>query len=238
MKNLIEVFLSIALTLAVVSLSAQEQLTLKQAQDYAVKNAYAVQSAQLDFKKVEEQIKETKAKGLPQINASGSFQNFLDIPVQVIPDFISPAVFGTLLQTGVLPTDYPQPEATFVEAQFGTEYTASLGITASQLIYDGTFLIGLKAVRGVRELTNVQLEKTEEEIKVQIAGAYHLCLAAEENVKILQESLAILEKTLSDTRALYTNGFVEEQDVEQLELSMSSISNQIQYARNQKNHSA
>lgn len=166
MKNLIEVFLSIALTLAVVSLSAQEQLTLKQAQDYAVKNAYAVQSAQLDLKKVEEQIKETKARGLPQINANGSFQNFLDIPVQVIPDFISPAVFGTLLQTGVLPSDYPQPEATFVEAQFGTEYTASLGITASQLIYDGTFLIGLKAVRGVRELTNVQLEKTEEEIKV------------------------------------------------------------------------
>ncbi len=234
MKNLIEVFLLIALTLAVVSLSAQEQLTLKQAQDYAVKNAYAVQSAQLDLKKVEEQIKETRARGLPQINANGSFQNFLDIPVQVIPDFISPAVFGTLLQTGVLPSDYPQPEATFVEAQFGTEYTASLGITASQLIYDGTFLIGLKAVRGVRELTNVQLEKTEEEIKVQVADAYHLCLAAEENVKILQESSEILEKTLSDTRALYTNGFVEEQDVEQLELSMRSISNQIQYARNQK----
>ena len=77
----------IAVTLTSISLSAQEQITLKQAQDYAVKNAYSVKSAQLDLKKVEEQIKETTARGLPQINADGSFQNFLDIPVQVIPDF-------------------------------------------------------------------------------------------------------------------------------------------------------
>lgn len=234
MKNTVLAILSFVFAFMSHTLSAQEGLTLAQAQAYAIKNAYSVQAAQLDLKKVEEQIKETKAIGLPQVTAEGAFQNFLDIPVQVIPDFISPAVFGTLIQTGVLPADSPEPEATFVEAQFGTKYTASLGITASQLIYDGTYLIGLKAIRGVRELTNVQLEKTEEEIKVQIAESYHLCLAAEENVKILKESSGILEKTLSDTKALYTNGFVEEQDVEQLELSMRSISNQLQNARNQR----
>jgi len=215
-------------------IDAQEQLTLKQAQDYAIQNAYSVQTAQLDLRVVEEQIKETKAIGLPQVNAEGSFQNFLDIPVQVIPDFISPTVFGTLIQTGVLPADSPQPEATFVEAQFGTEYTANLGITASQLLYDGTYLIGLKAVRGLKELTAVQIEKSEEEIKVQVADAYHLCLAADENVRILTESSGILEKTLSDTKALFENGFVEQQDVEQLELSIKSLSNQIKNAQNQK----
>lgn len=234
MKNTVLAILSFVFAFMSHNISAQEGLTLAQAQAYAIENAYSVQAAQLDLKKVEEQIKETKAIGLPQVNAEGAFQNFLDIPVQVIPDFISPAVFGTLIQTGVLPADSPEPEATFVEAQFGTKYTASLGITASQLIYDGTYLIGLKAIRGVRELTNVQLEKTEEDIKVQIADSYHLCLAAEENVKILKESSGILEKTLSDTKALYTNGFVEEQDVEQLELSMRSISNQLQNARNQR----
>ncbi|MFK7755431.1 MAG: TolC family protein [Flavobacteriales bacterium] len=234
MKNLTVIILSFSLALISSGLSAQEELTLEQAQEYALKNAYSVKAALLDLKKVEEQVKETKAIGLPQINAEGSFQNFLDIPVQVIPDFISPAVFGTLLETGVLPSDSPQPEATFVEAQFGTEFNAGLGITASQLIYDGSYLIGLKAVRGVRELTAVQIEKSEEEIKVQIADAYHLCLAADENIKILNESSGVLEKTLSDTRALYENGFVEEQDVEQLELSIRSLSNQIQNAENQK----
>ncbi len=234
MKKSIIVFLISILGVTWSSLQAQEQLTLQQAQDYAIKNAYTVQAAQLDLRKVEQQVKETKAIGLPQINAEGSFQNFLDIPIQVIPDFISPAVFGTLLETGVLPPGSPEPEATFVEAQFGTEFTMSGSITARQLIFDGSYLIGLKAIQGVRELTNIQVEKSEEEIKVQIADSYHLCLASEENVKILDESLEILTKTLSDTKALYENGFVEQQDVEQLELTVSSVSNQIQNAENQK----
>lgn len=228
-------FILTALLLSLAStLRAQESLTLQQAQAYAVKNAYSVQAAQLDLSKVEQQVKETVAIGLPQISAEGSFQNFMDIPVQVIPDFISPAVYGTLIQADILEADYPQPEATFVEAQFGTDYTMSGSITASQLIFDGSYLIGLKAVKGVRDLTQIQLEKSEEEIKVEVADAYHLCLASEENILVLQEGLDILTKTLNDTRALYENGFVEQQDVEQLELSIKSISNQIQNAKNQK----
>ncbi len=234
MKNLIVIILLSVLTLFNLSSVGQEGLTLEQAQTYGVQNAYSVQSALLDLKKVEQQVKETTAIGLPQINAEGSFQNFIDIPVQVIPDFISPTVFGTLIQTGVLPSDTDQPEAEFVEAQFGTEFTASFGLTATQLLYDGSYLIGLKAVRGVRELTSVQIEKSEEEIKVQIADSYHLCLAAEENVKILEESFGVLDKTLSDTKVLYENGFVEQQDVEQLELSIKGLNNQIQNAKNQR----
>lgn len=233
-KKYVLVLIAPLLALSFSTLSAQEQLTLQQAQQYAVKNAYSVQAAQLDLRKVEQQVKETKAIGLPQINAEGAFQNFLDIPVQVIPDFISPAVFATLIETDVLADDSPMPEATFVEAQFGTEFTLSASISATQLIFDGSYLIGLKAIQGVRDLTNIQLEKTEEEIKVKVADAYHLCLASEENVEILKESAEILSKTLTDTKALYENGFVEQQDVEQLELSIKSISNQIQNAKNQR----
>ena len=213
---------------------SQEELSLIQAQQYGIQNAFSVQSAKLDLQKANERVKEIKAIGLPQVNAQGSFQNFLDVPVQVLPDFISPSVYGVLIQSEVLEPDYPVPTPTFVEAQFGTSFTASGTIQASQLIFDGSYLIGLKAIQGVRELSTIAVEKNEEEIKQTITEAYNLCLASAENIMVLSESKVILEKTLSDTEILYENGFVEQQDVEQLQLSMKSLKNQILYANNQQ----
>jgi len=229
-KHLITIALAV---LALQYCSAQEQISLQEAQDYAIKNAYSVQIARLDLKKAEQQVKETTAIGLPQINASGSFQNFLDIPVQVIPDFISPSVYGVLIQEDlILPSSVP--EFGNVPAQFGTDYTASGGITASQLLFNGSYLIGLKAAKEYKNLAAVSAEKSEEEIKQTVTEAYHLCLAAAENLQVISEGKEILEKTLNDTKLLYENGFVEFQDVEQLELSMKSLNNQIKFAENQK----
>ena len=65
------------------------KFTLEEAQKYAVQNSYASVESQLNIENAERKVKETIAIGLPQINASGTFQNFLDIPVNVFPDFIS-----------------------------------------------------------------------------------------------------------------------------------------------------
>jgi outer membrane protein len=212
------------------------RLSLAEAQEYAIQHSYNVQLSDLDLEIAKRKVKETTAIGLPQVNASGGFQNFLDIPVTVIPDFISPTVLNTLLQTGVItPGDIPQSDPQFVEAQFGTKFTMTAGVTASQLLFDGSYIVGLQAAKSYVQFAELNKEKSEADVKEQVAQAYFTVLVSEENLSILQKSVGTLEKTLSDTRIMFENGFMEEQDVDQLKLQLNSLNNQLDYAESQKN---
>ncbi len=217
MKNLKLILGLILLLTTVQAVTAQEQLTLKQAQDYAIQNSYEIKTALLDLELAEEKIKETTAIGLPQINGEVAFQNFIEIPTVIIPDFTAP----------------PNSGAT-TSAQFGTNYVLNGTLTASQLIFDGSYLIGLQATKAYKSLSEVAVEKSEQDIKQIITDSYSLCLSASESLRIQEESLAVLEKNLKETKALYENGFVEEQDVEQLELSVKNLSNEIKNAEFQE----
>lgn len=224
---------SIAQTAAAPAATSKE-FTLKQAQDFAVENSYSTKSAMLDEKKAVQRVRETTAIGLPQINASAGFQNFLDVPTQVLPDFISPVVVGTLVQNGLLPQSAldNMPE-NYIAAQFGTKYNMSFGASVSQLIFDGSYIVGLKAASAYVQLSTVQVEKSEIEIKNAVAQAYATVLIAQENAKILKQTKTNLNKTLEETKALLENGFVEESDVDQLVLNTLNLDNSIMAAERQ-----
>lgn len=198
---------------------AQQSFTLKEAQDYAVENSYKTKSAHFDVEKAKKVIKETLAIGLPQISGEFNFQNFLEIPTQVLPDFISPTVVQTLVDNGLLdPADVAQGSPQTIAAQFGTKYNVSGGIKVEQLIFDGSYFVGLKASQTYLQLSKNSLEKSEKQIKEDIMRAYASVLIAEENLIIQQEAKLSLEKTFKETKAFFENGFVEEQDVDQIRL--------------------
>jgi outer membrane protein len=210
------------------------EFSLAEAQTFALQNNLQMRSSAIDLEIAKKKIKETTAIGLPQVNASGSFQHFLDIPVTVIPDFISPTVIATLIQTGVLEEDdVPSGSPQFVEAQFGTKYNVSGGISASQLLFDGTYLVGLQAARAYAQFSELGVESTEAEVKEQVAQAYSTLLVAKENLNLLQQSATTLRKIADDTEALFNNGFAEQIDVDQLKLQLSSIENQITFTNTQ-----
>ena len=205
------------LILAPTLLMAQqtEELTLEEAQQFALENSYSTRSAELEIDKAKRDVNATTAIGLPQINGSVNYQNYLEIPTQLLPgDF-----FG-------------QP-GTFVPVQFGVEHNLNANLTVDQLLFDGSFFVGLQASKTYKELSQIQLSRSKTETKFQVAQAYYNALSAQENSDILNESLELLQKSLNDTKAMYENGFVEEQDVDQLELSVADIENQIRYAEQQ-----
>lgn len=208
--------------------------SLPEAQEYAVENSYQAVNAQKDIDKAKMRVKETTAIGLPQINAEGSFQNFIDIPTQVIPDFVSPAVTGVLIENGVLPPSAAgNGEQEFIEAQFGTEYNISGGVTLSQLIFDGSYIVGLQAAKTYVELSKNAAQKTELEIRSGIVKAYGMVLIAERNQEILEKNLENLQKTLSETKALVENGFAEQQDADQIQLLIGNMRNSIASTKKQ-----
>ena len=219
--NHYKISLTIGLLGILFSATAQESksFSLKEAQDYAIEHNYQNQNAIKDIEIAKKKVWETTAIGLPQVNAEGQIQRFIDIPTQVAPA----NAFNPMAPEGEL--------ATF---QFGLNYSNSVGITASQLIFDGSYIVGLQAAKTYKELSiNSQL-KTEIELRDAVAQAYYTVLATQKNVLVLSQSLETSEKMLEETKAMYKEGLTEEQNVDQLELNVNALKTSYEIAEGQK----
>ena len=175
----------ILLTAAVLSAQGPVSLSLQQALDMAAKQSYNVQASALEAEKARHKVKEITAIGLPQINGEVQLQNFIDVPTQLIPNFFTPG---------------QGPE--FIAAQFGLPWNASAGATLSQLIFDGSYLVGLKATRALAEQSQQDLEKAAADARNQAAKAYFGVLSAAEGERLAGEGIPWLEKSLAEVNAM------------------------------------
>lgn len=215
----INIQLSIIAVMLSASAFAQSEpasMTLKQAQEYALKNSFTAKGTQYDAESAILSTKELIATGLPQIEGSMQYMSYIKVPDMILP----PGVFGNAEQLRI--PSFQMPE------------NVTLGLTASQLIFNGTWLVGLEASKSYELLQQKNIEKTDIQVKDEIAQAYYIVLVSSENVKILQESRSALSKTLRDTEAMFDNGFMEKQDVDQLMLSVNDIDIQVSYAEQQQ----
>ena len=195
--------------------TAQQALTLAAAKEFAVKNAFQVKSKTFDAQTAKLQTEELIAIGLPQVNGSIQYQNFIDRP------------------TSILPGDFFGMPGQNVAVQFGVPQTLTAGISASQLLFDGSWLVGLQASKAYAALQNKNIIKSEIEVKRATEEAYHLAVIAQESIALLTASRDLLAGTLEHTKALKNEGFVETQDVEQLTLSLNELEARIRVAQTQ-----
>lgn len=223
------------------SLLAQEAMSLQQAQDYAVEHAYHVQHSQFDRDVAALLVKETTSTGLPQINGTIDYQNFIDIPTQVAPAdafgfpvYLNDFLFDVSEETGVS-LDAPEFDPNAIsEFKFGASQTMTAGVSVSQLIFNGSYFVGLQAAKAYVNVMDLTVEKAEIDIRDQVAQAYHTVVIADENVLILEESRSLMTKMLEEITAIVKTGFGEEQDIDQIQLSISNLDSQISYAKSQK----
>lgn len=186
--------------------------TVQQAIDYAIKNSVNIKNADLETQVAQARINELIGVGLPQIKGTADLNNFIEIPTQFIP-----AEF------------FDGEPGTFAPVKFGQKYSASAGISASQLLFDGTYLVGLQASKTYVELARKNSTQTKIETAANVSKAYFFVLVAEERLKQLSSDIERLNKLKNDTKALYDNGFVEKIDYDRIELSY----NLVETAKNQ-----
>ena len=201
--------------------------SLKEAQEYGVQNAYAMRNATTDLSIAKKKILETTAIGLPQISGSLEYQDMLDIPTTLLPDFITPAIIGVNEGLYGLTKIHPAPETQFFPAKFGTQHNATIGGTLSQLIFSGEYIVGLQASRAFYQISAQTFQKTDIETRCTIAQNYYLVLMLTETKKILQDQTAAFEKTLYETDEALKNGFVEDITVDQLKINLQNLKNTI-----------
>ncbi len=189
------------------------RFTLGEAIAYALENNYSSINAIRDTIDARKQKWETIAEGLPQISGSISYQNQLKQPVSLIPA----EFFGG------------EP-GTFQPIVFGQPQQANATATLRQQIFDGSYIVGVQATKAFLSYSRNNLEKTEQQVRQSVVEAYGNVLLAEETVSILGKNLATLEKNLFETQKIYENGLGEEESVEQLQITLSSVDSQLKNA--------
>ena len=199
-------------------ITAQEipkSLTLKEAITFGQENNRQILNASREVQKAYKERWSTIAIGLPQISASANYQNFLELPTSLIPA----QFFGG-------------KEGEFAEVQFGTPQTMDGGVTLQQLLFDGSYIVGLEASNVFLEISRNILEKTGLEVKKNIVSTYSSVLLVQENILFLEKNRENLINNLNEITALFKNGFEEEESVEQLRLTLSGIETQLRYSQN------
>jgi outer membrane protein TolC len=219
--------------------SAQEKtmtFSLDEAIQFALENNYNTKAARNDSKSAKEKVWETTTIGLPQINAKVDYQNFLKQPVSLLPAAAFDNTTSTVetieqyfnLQANSRPT---APEG-FIPVIFGTKQNMNASVTLTQLLFDGSYLVGLQAAKTFLKISNQAEEKTELITKEAVINAYGTVLVTENSVAILKKNIEILEKNYQDAKKIFENGLNEEEDVEQLEITLGNLKNQLKNVQN------
>jgi len=197
--------------------SAQDTIhsfNMDEAIAYALEHNYSAINASRDIEDAQKQKWETIATGLPQISGAVSYQNQLKQPVSQIPA----EFFGG------------EP-GTYQEVVFGQAQSMSATATLRQKIFDGSYIVGVQATKTFLDYSQNNKEKTELEVRKSVVEAYGNVLLAQESVQISERNKATLEKNLYETKRIFENGLGDEESVDQLQITLSSVDNQLKNAK-------
>ncbi len=186
--------------------------SLNEAVSYAQNNSIKIKDAQIAVSDADWRVEEAKAIGFPQVNFKSDYNRFLKLPVTILPQ-----EFGIDPTTGMVDPNF-NPEVTF-----GVKHNFGMSLEASALLFDGSYIIGLRAARQFTSQVRKQLVAERDAVRNDVRDAYLPALIIDENVKILEKNIENLETLRFETNELYQAGFVEQLDVDRLDLSIANL---------------
>lgn len=180
-------------------------LSVAECVNFAYEHQHDVVNANLDVESAGYHVKEIIGQGYPQINGSASFQDYLKIP------------------TTLLPGEFFNKPGTFIPVKFGVKYQSNLGINASQLIFDPSYIVGLQGRKTYLELYNRNYTRSKIEANVAVTKAYYQVLVNAEQLNLLEANIKELKQQVDETSARNKQGFVEKIDVDRITVQFNSL---------------
>lgn len=249
MKHIIMV--AAILGLMALNLKAQDAATkqpqkfsLQEAVAYAKKYNYTLKNSSLEVLAAEKKVKEVIAMGLPNISATGSFMNNITVPTQSLPNFLKPTFVGSAMGQAENQVKQQNPNATQAEidaarkqagdavakeipdvldASFARPFSMSGTIDATQLLFDGGFLMGVKASKEFVNISKINLKRTEVETEVSVSKTYYTILLLKTNLELVDANMKALYKTKFDLEKLSQNGLIDKIEFDRIALQYSSL---------------
>jgi len=191
-----------------------QSLDLEGAIQLAKTNNRTLQNASKDIQIAHQKRWETIAIGLPQISLAAGYTNAIKQATSVIPA-----------------TNFGGEPGTFFEGPFGTKQSATAGLRLEQLIFDGSYLVGIQASEVYLRISEQAYTKTAQTITQATVDAYVNALLAKAQVAVLEQNLITAEQNLSEIKVIFENGLTEEENVQQLQLIVSSLQSSLTYTK-------
>jgi len=214
--KLTKLILVVAVLSATVNVQGQnsQSFTLEEAKTYAVIHSRDLALKQIELEQAKLRVKESLSYLLPQVSGELTFTHYGKLNATIIPE----GTFGPGTPEQVL--------------QFGRPNNVNVGINASQTIFNGVFLVGLKAADIFVDMTAQEKVVKADEVRDNIARSYYNVLVARESANIVAKNIQNLETLHKQTKLLFDNGLVEEIDVDRLSLSLANLRTQVNTLQN------
>ncbi len=209
--KLIQSGLIMLMLLTGITTNAQSELnlTVKEAVEYALKYNKNIENSDLSVQKARQGIREAIANGLPQVNASVDYSNAMGANMSIR--------FNENLPASEIPI---KPSSSF-------------NLQVTQLLFSGNYIVGVQTAKLYKELSEVSMHKTENDIMSQVTNSYYLVLISEELLTRLQQNLVNLKDLYKKTEALSGMGIIERTDVDQLFIQVNTLDNAVKQSERQ-----
>lgn len=206
MRNCLLTLFTLLFSLSLFSQEEKYSFSLEEAIAYALEHNRDAVNASYDIAAAKKQKWETTTDGLPQISASIDYQNFLQQPVTLFD------------------TDGDGIDEAFT---FGTKQSVDAFARLDQQIFDGSYIVALQSAKVFLEISKNAKIKTDQEVRKAVIDAYGNVLLAEESVAILTNNQKVLQKNVDETQKIFENGLAEEEDLEQLQITLATVTNNL-----------
>jgi len=194
------------------------KISLQDAIERALDSSYVAINAKRDQLKALKQKWETTADGLPQISAGVDYN------------------YNPIIRITPLPAEITGGEpGTFVPVAFDVRQNMNASATLNQLIFDGSYIVALKAAKTFLEYSKNANDKTRLEVRQSAINAYANTLVVKSNVGIIKNNKETAKKNLNETQRIYEEGLAEQEEVEQLQITYQELSNQLKNAERNLN---
>nr|WP_322974886.1 TolC family protein [Pedobacter sp. MR22-3] len=183
--------------------SAQQQITLKEALTYALQNNANVRKSRLDIENGRYKVQEVRAQALPQITGNAGL-TYNPIIGQLV------ANFGGQTQA----------------IKLGQNWNSSAGVQLSQQLFNQQVFTGLQAARSSEEYYNLTAQLTEEQIIELVANNYYQVLVNREQLSVIDtniKNVKVVEKIVSNQ---YQNGLARKIDVDRINVNITNLTTQ------------
>lgn len=169
----------------------------------AIKYNSQMQKAGLSLRESQKMLWEAISQGLPQVNASVDYQNFLGA------------------------------EMSFAGQTMKFKPSSSASAQVIQLLFSGNYLVGVQIAKLYENLSQTQTKKTELDVVKQVSNSYYAILVSEKSIAILRKNLDNVKDLYKRTESLAKVGVVEETEVLQLSIQVSNLENALKSAARQ-----
>ena len=202
-------YITIIFIVSITDLFSQDmELTLDQCIDLAIENNENLKNAKLEEKISKALSREYLSVGLPQINFDGGLKYNHDVPKSLID--ISRFMPGV-------------PEGTEQEVSFGQDYDGRVDLFINQMIFNGSYFVGLSAAKELVKLSKKLTRRNEIDIVETVQKAYYTVLNTKKRIDLVNSNLDRLQNLLNEMKQLYENGFIEKLDVDRIQVAFNNL---------------